>query len=188
MDNNSGTFRYGNNAPSPFTGAHEGLVDPTEVFEEGDIVVDVQVLAKSSVSDTITKVTKSTAVNQKSVVGVYNKHDYEDWIPTSMVDLTTDNSGNLNNTSYFIKPEYAEVRSQHLPILFNSIGEGQINVCGENGDIEIGDLITTSSIPGKGMKQADDLVRNYTVAKAREAVTFSSPTEVKMIACTYHCG
>jgi hypothetical protein len=58
----------------------------------------------------------------------------------------------------------------------------------ENGDIEIGDYITTSSIPGKGMKQSDDLMHNYTVAKARENVTFSSPTEVKLIACTYHCG
>ena len=55
-------------------------------------------------------------------------------------------------------------------------------------DIEIGDYITTSSMPGKGMKQDDDLLHNYTVAKARENVTFSSPTEVKQIACSYHCG
>jgi len=48
--------------------------------------------------------------------------------------------------------------------------------------------ITSSSIPGKGMKQSDDLMHNYTVAKARESITFSSPTEVKQIACTYHCG
>jgi hypothetical protein len=70
----------------------------------------------------------------------------------------------------------------------NSLGEGQVNVCGENGDIEIGDLIVTSSIRGKGMRQSDDIVRNYTVAKSREAVTFSSPTEVKTIACIYLCG
>ena len=70
----------------------------------------------------------------------------------------------------------------------NALGEGYINVCGENGNIEAGDLITTSSMPGKGMKQADDLLRNYTVAKARESVTFDSPTDVKQIAVTYHCG
>ena len=34
-----------------------------------------------------------------------------------------------------------------------------------NGNIENGDLITTSPIPGIGMKQADDLIHNYTVAK-----------------------
>jgi hypothetical protein len=43
-------------------------------------------------------------------------------------------------------------------------------------------------MPGKGMKQDDDLLHNYTVAKARENVTFSSPTEVKQIVCSYHCG
>ena len=70
----------------------------------------------------------------------------------------------------------------------NALGEGQINVCGEAGNIEPGDLIVTSSMPGKGMKQADDLIRNYTVAKAREAATFDSPDQVKQIACIYLCG
>jgi hypothetical protein len=55
----------------------------------------------------------------------------------------------------------------------NSIGEGQVNVCGEGGNLATGDLITTSSIAGKGMKQSDGIVRNYTVAKCRENVTFS---------------
>jgi hypothetical protein len=41
---------------------------------------------------------------------------------------------------------------------------------------------------GKGMKQADDIMRSRTVAKAREAVTFTDPTQVKMIACIYLCG
>jgi len=45
-----------------------------------------------------------------------------------------------------------------------------------------------SSLAGKGMKQSDDIVRNYTVAKAREGVTFSSATEVKQVACIYMCG
>ena len=61
-------------------------------------------------------------------------------------------------------------------------------MCGENGTIEAGDLIVTSSIAGKGMKQSDDIVRSITVAKARETVTFNSPTEVKQIACIYLCG
>jgi hypothetical protein len=87
-----------------------------------------------------------------------------------------------------LKPEYEELMNDNNVCTFNALGEGLINVCGENGNIEIGDFITTSSIPGKGMKQSDDLMRNYTVAKSRENVTFSSPTEVKLIACTYHCG
>jgi hypothetical protein len=69
----------------------------------------------------------------------------------------------------------------------NSVGEGQINVCGENGDIEPGDLIVTSSVAGKGMKQTDDILRSYTVAKAREQATFTG-NEIKQIACIYLCG
>lgn len=69
-----------------------------------------------------------------------------------------------------------------------SLGEGQVNVCGENGDLEPGDLITTSSTPGKGAKQDDDVIRSYTVAKCREHVKFSQPNEVKQVACIYLCG
>ena len=54
--------------------------------------------------------------------------------------------------------------------------------------IEKGDLITTSNTTGKGMKQADDIIRNYTVAKAREDVTFSSAGDTAMIGCIYLCG
>lgn len=50
-------------------------------------------------------------------------------------------------------------------MVINSAGEGGIWVSNWNGNIENGDLITTSPIPGIGMKQADDLIHNYTVAK-----------------------
>ena len=72
--------------------------------------------------------------------------------------------------------------------LMNALGEGQINVCGEGGDLDVGDLITTSSMPGKGMKQDGDIIRNYTVAKCRENVTFKNKKQVKMVACIYLCG
>ena len=87
-----------------------------------------------------------------------------------------------------IDPQYANVTTTHSFVTVNAVGEGGINVCGENGDIAAGDLIVTSSIPGKGMKQHDDIVRSATVAKARQSVTFSSPTEVKFIPCVYMCG
>ena len=73
-------------------------------------------------------------------------------------------------------------------INFNSLGEGAMNVCGQNGTINAGDLIVTSDMKGKGMRQDDNIVRDITVAKARHTVTFSSPDEVKQIACIYKCG
>lgn len=50
-------------------------------------------------------------------------------------------------------------------IYINSVGEGAIWVTNMNGPLESGDYITTSDLPGYGMKQHDDLLHNYTVAK-----------------------
>jgi hypothetical protein len=47
-----------------------------------------------------------------------------------------------------------------------AIGEGTLWVCEENGPITNGDYITTSSIPGIGMRQDSTQLHNYTVAKA----------------------
>jgi hypothetical protein len=78
--------------------------------------------------------------------------------------------------------------------VINGLGEGQMNVCGLGGDIEAGDFICTSAIPGKGQRQndesgkADDGPRRCTVARARENVTFSDPSAVKRVAVVYLCG
>jgi len=71
----------------------------------------------------------------------------------------------------------------------NALGDGMINVCDANGDIENGDYICSSDVAGKGMRQHDDLLHNYTVAKALEDVVWDdeSGTE-KLIACTYHAA
>ena len=47
----------------------------------------------------------------------------------------------------------------------HSLGEGGIWVCNINGNLENGDYITSSSIPGYGMKQDENILKNYTVAK-----------------------
>ena len=78
--------------------------------------------------------------------------------------------------------------------VYNAIGEGQVLVTDVGGDIEIGDYICSSDVSGHGMKQDDDLLHNYTVAKALESVSFASVEADEngqksvLIACTYHCG
>jgi hypothetical protein len=59
----------------------------------------------------------------------------------------------------------------------NALGEGKVWVSNINGDIEAGDYITTSSIPGYGQKQDDDILRNYTLGKAIETVDWDEVTE-----------
>ncbi|ABC29185.1 hypothetical protein HCH_02367 [Hahella chejuensis KCTC 2396] len=71
----------------------------------------------------------------------------------------------------------------------NALGEGQMLVCAESGDIEIGDYIVTSSRPGIGMRQEDDVLRSYTIAEAREAVNWTEEeSDERLISCKYLCG
>jgi len=80
----------------------------------------------------------------------------------------------------------------------NSVGEGQVLVTNYNGEVTNGDYITSSEIVGYGMKQDDDILHSYTVAKCVEEIDWASVTDVveydgvehKMYlsACTYHCG
>ncbi len=83
-------------------------------------------------------------------------------------------------------------------VIINSLGEGCIWVCDVNGALENGDYITTTELAhGYGVKQDDDLLHNYTVAKITEDEDFSDMTDgkvlengikCKFVGCTYHCG
>lgn len=65
---------------------------------------------------------------------------------------------------------------QDAKVIVNSVGEGGIWVCNENGNFKNGDLIVTSTLPGFGMKQTDDIVHSYTVAKITCDVCFDEDT------------
>lgn len=59
----------------------------------------------------------------------------------------------------------------------NALGEGRVWVSNINGNIEAGDYITTSSIPGYGQRQDNDVLHNYTLGKAIENVDWDSVTD-----------
>ena len=176
---------------APFTGCHDGMMFKTTAAIAGDILVDTGlVIAVDGVTDTLTEVTLSSTINQKGAIGVFAavspqtpkilqvpqivpKWEHDEWVDT---------------VEYKLNPIYQPIVDTHNYVAINSVGEGQINVCGANGDFQVGDLIVTSFTPGKGMKQTDDIVRSSTVAKIRENVTFSSPTEVRLVSCIYMCG
>jgi hypothetical protein len=88
-------------------------------------------------------------------------------------------------------------------LIINALGEGAIWVSNINGVLENGDYITTCEIPGYGMKQDDDILHNYTVAKITQDCTFDLAAENYIceeivhdgqtykrafVGCTYHCG
>jgi hypothetical protein len=86
----------------------------------------------------------SDKINQKSVIGVVSNKQQK---------LIFDNTIDIINNSL------------NNQIIVNSLGEGAIWVSNYNRNLSNGDYITTSDIPGIGMKQDGDLLHNYTVAK-----------------------
>jgi len=160
----------------PFTGAHEVIL--SEGFGEvisGMIVSSTGkvVVREGSVSSTMAEVELSDEVNDKSVLGVL----------VAETEFTGD---------------WVEFSEEKRFATANALGEGLVWVTDINGEIENGDLITTSVIGGYGQRQEDDLFHSYTVAKATEEIDWDSvqdsvwfgEKEYKkaLIAVTYHSG
>ncbi len=140
-----------------------------------------------TINDSLPNITLSTTAKDKKVFGVIS--DEED-----LTDgIRTYSQGNFVST-------YEVSGSESGRTFVNSIGEGGIWVSNYSGSLENGDYITTSPLSGIGMKQADDLLHNYTVAKITQDCTFNDAgkyTEVEFsgstyrkqfVGCTYHCG
>jgi hypothetical protein len=102
-------------------------------------------------------------------------------------------------------------------LIINSLGEGALWITNIAGNLNNGDYITSSTLPGLGARQTDDLLHNYTVAKITMDCDFSGGTapdadyEIKyvdatgrditeaeylsqggyiaaFVGCTYHCA
>ena len=65
-------------------------------------------------------------------------------------------------------------------VFVNGGGEGAIWVSNKNGNLENGDYITTSTIPGYGEKQNEEYIANYTVAKITMGCDFNPQLIPKM--------
>ena len=166
-----------------FTGFHEVLIPINTEYTLGDIVIDNECLVYKKISNTLFNVTVSNSYKQKAAIGV---------IALDM-GLLSNNKPNSLMEGYFTGEDvsselYEQIKNDYTLLAVNALGEGLMNVCGQGGSITAGDFICTSDILGKGMKQDDDLIHNYTVARARENCNFSNTSEVKMIACIYMCG
>lgn len=180
-------FYAENGTYGPFTGSHPGLIRKGDEAVPGDILIDVKVIARKGIDDTVTEVARASEVGQRAVIGVLSRRMPLD--PESPLNPFA--QGPHDKEPSFIRRKLAE---RFDLVTLNGVGEGQVNVCGRGGDLEAGDFICTSDLPGKGQRQnwsdgeADDLVRRCTVARVREHVTFNSPDEVRLVSCVYLCG
>ena len=126
-----------------------------------------------------TGLTRPLDHKQRGVLGVYAAPCDTAMPPDSFLEP---------GTRDVLTPDAVQLLQTHSLVYVNGVGEGQMNVCGRGGNLEVGDLLVSSSMPGKAERQSDDLVRSCTVAKVREPVIFTDPDEVKLVACIYMCG
>ena len=137
-----------------FTGQHRNYED-NSTFDLnsyiGYIVQSTGIIDSIAINEALPRVKLTDTINCKSVYGVISSRE----------EKTTESARNFGN---FVSVNQKEEKDSRLVI--NSVGEGGIWVCDAAGPIENGDYITTCLIPGIGMKQSDDLLHNYTVAKA----------------------
>lgn len=178
----------------PFTGAHDVALPNGADIEPGDIVLDVRCLLRGGWSNTFFEAARSTVPMQPAAIGVYTRglgamSAYA--LPPALTEGTfIDDLGNARGGNADI---HHAIAGQYTVGEVNAVGEGQMNVCGEGGDIQAGDFIVTSSIPGKGMRLDPGLpltagVLGAIVARAREPASFATTDEIQSIACIYVCG
>ena len=160
-----------------FTGSHDTFT-PFRKEDIGKIVYSTGNYAtefkdgvkynKISIMDSCPIVSLTTTENDKRVIGVLSQ------IRNQQIsyEITDIEYSNLEDKSGYIQSEInpkVYIKNVETDIFnrghYNAIGEGGIWVSNKNGNLENGDYITSSTIPGYGQRQNDDLLRNYTVAK-----------------------
>ena len=164
-----------------FTGQHRTFVKDTPtnqlVDKEGLIVsADQNEFVKMSggvvcgneaitVNESLPLVSLSTKANDKKCFGVLST--------TEDPETRKEVHGNFVSN---MQKEEGDTR-----VYVNSVGEGAVWVTNINGTLESGDYITTSNVAGYGMKQNDDILHNYTVAKILMDCDFNPVTQPKRI-------
>ena len=146
----------------PFTGAHEvrfsedmleNIVPGLIVSVTGKAQTRKNKKGKISLSSTLPTVILSTRERDKAVFGVIVS------------------KGPLSEDHW-----YKAQKGERFGVV-NALGEGRVWVTDINGEIQGGDYITTSPVPGYGQAQNDDFLHSYTLGKAIETIDWEQVTE-----------
>lgn len=178
----------------PFTGSHDGLVPKDFTGFIGAIMIDVRVIHKANVSNAVLEMAISSAPKQKAARGVlvYLPQPLNIYCPpTGLSEMAFGPDVAVIQTSEDQWESFESLAENYNRICFNGVGEGLIPVCSEGGNLEIGDVICTSSTLGVGMKLTLESFADFLciVAESRENVDWSTESSnQKMIACIYKKG
>jgi hypothetical protein len=81
------------------------------------------------------------------------------------VSFTEDTNNTRKHRAGRFTSVYANPYGEKKRVFVNALGEGGVWVCNINGNFTLGDLITTSTVPGYGMLQSSNQIVNYTFGK-----------------------
>jgi len=165
-----------------FTGVHPAFIEESDSpISTESILADPE--DPSSGTDMITWYPRGTLVRTNSTS--YQRED-----GTSNVLYTATKTSSSKDKSVL-----GAYIAAHRPDQWDGLhdiaclGDGEIFMCSEGGNLEIGDYICSSNTPGHGMKQDDDLLHNYTVAKSLENVDWSElGLTQKLVKCSFHAN
>jgi len=186
---NDKIYAYG--SVLPFTGTHIAYSQNTQLLP-GQLVYSIDAWCVG-INQTLVHTDIVTKEKDARVFGVVSGISNDILSILSQNKFIAERLEN-NNGEWTFKLEYQPyidilINGGYLEVHVNAVGEGGITVCNENGDVINGDYLCSANLAGYAKKQDDDLLHNYTVAKALEDVIWANETEtIKTIACTYHCG
>ena len=164
-ENEQGGKIDGNEAPSnrfqdiTFTGQHRTIYKNMNIENDIGLIVvsnnqylNLDNTIEPTVDESLPIVVLASTDNDKQVFGVVSNIENQNY------------KSRIHNTGRFAA-YIQKYTVNERRVLINSVGEGGIWVCNKNGILENGDYITSSSVIGYGVKQQDDILHNYTVAK-----------------------
>jgi hypothetical protein len=150
-----------------YHGVDYGLFTPylTKAIQELDAKVDAHHNRKSLV----TGVEYSAIGDYAGLIVSASTNEYNNERPVLKMSETEN-----DKTCYGVILGKAESIDNETNI--QKAGDGRMWVVNTHGNLESGDLVTTSNVTGYGRKQDDDLLRSYTIAKLTQDCDFTEKT------------
>ena len=167
-----GYISAGSYSQMNFTGQHRSIMNTNITYSYVGLIVSTT--GKFVNTDNSLEV----SINESLPVCVITNTDNDKKVFGVLSDKEDTNTNREYSSGNFVSI-YNKQNTNEQRMFINSLGEGGIWVCNKNGNIENGDYISSSTVPGYGVKQADDLLHNYTVAKITCDCNFSTTKIVK---------
>jgi hypothetical protein len=160
-----------------FTGQHRcqfGCMVPADcsglIVIASDRIINLNGSTRPTINEALPVVMLAQKARDKRVYGVISGN--EDFV-----------DGNRSHETGMLTSFIKAFGNNDQRAFVNSLGEGGIWVVNTNGPIESGDFIESSDVPGYGQK-SDDILHNYTVAKACSGCSFSLELTPRMLPAT----